>query len=77
MHGHQLRAIEPNKKISGFTVYSFDSNTAVSKSIDDYKINAEKATSTNATIMTVIFMLVIPFGLVIVAVIVYKLRKNL
>ncbi len=48
-----------------------------SKSIDDYKINAEKATSTNATIMTVIFMLVIPFGLVIVAVIVYKLRKNL
>ena len=37
MRGHQLRAIEPNKKISGFTVYSFDSNAAVSKSIDEYQ----------------------------------------
>ena len=48
-----------------------------SKPIDSYKIDSEKVTSTNNTIMTVIFMVVVPLGLVIAAVVVYKLRKNL
>jgi len=37
LHGHQLRSIEPNTKKNGFTVFSFDSNNAVSKSIDEYQ----------------------------------------
>lgn len=48
-----------------------------SKKIDDYSIDATKATSSNATIMTVVFMVVIPLGLVIAATVVYRLRKNL
>lgn len=51
--------------------------TVESKPIDDYSIDATKATSTNATIMIVIFMIVIPFGLVATATIVYNRRKNL
>ena len=48
-----------------------------SKAIDDYSIRTSVLTSTNTTIMTVVFMIVVPLGLVIAATVVYKLRKNL
>ena len=51
--------------------------TVQSKPIDDFSIDATKATSTNVTVMIIIFMIVIPLGLVATATIVYHRRKNL
>ena len=47
------------------------------KLVDNYSIDSTKATASNATIILVIFMIIIPLALVSMAVIVYTKRKNL
>lgn len=48
-----------------------------SKPLDDYSIDSTKVTSSNASVMTIVFMVVVPLALVVVAAIVYNKRKNL
>jgi hypothetical protein len=47
------------------------------KTVDNFSLDTTKVTSTNATIMMIIFMIVIPVVLVAMAVIIYTKRKNL
>jgi hypothetical protein len=47
------------------------------KDVDNFSIDATKATSSTATLMLVIFMIVIPVILISMAVIIYMKRKNL
>ena len=47
------------------------------KSINNYKIDASKVTTTSVSVMTVCFMMIIPITFVIIAVAVYTRRKNL
>lgn len=48
-----------------------------SKTVDNFELDVQKATSSKATLMMVIFMIIIPVILVAMAVIVYAKRKNL
>ena len=48
-----------------------------SKPLDDYSIDSTKVTSSNASVMTIVFMVVVPLALVVVAAVVYNKRKNL
>ena len=47
------------------------------KSINLYKLDASKITTTSVSVMTVCFMMIIPISLVIVAVAVFTRRKNM
>ncbi len=47
LQGHQLRGIEPNTKKAGFSVFSFDSNRAISQSIDEYQKYKKAKEQTN------------------------------
>ena len=47
------------------------------KNVDDFSLDAQKSTTSIATIMLVVFMIIIPLILVSMAIIVYTKRKNL
>jgi len=51
--------------------------SVAARELDDYSIDSDKATSTAVSVMTIVFMVVIPLGMVIAATIVYQKRKNL
>ncbi|MBP5262151.1 MAG: GldG family protein [Clostridiales bacterium] len=63
------------KDVSGMDQYN--SLVIATKPLDDYSIDTTKVTSTNVSVMTIVFMVVIPLALVIAATIVYNKRKNL
>ena len=54
-----------------------DALEIASKPLDDYSLDQTKVTGSAQTMVLVIFMIVIPLGLVIAAAIVYNRRKNL
>nr|MCR4689020.1 hypothetical protein [Saccharofermentans sp.] len=54
-----------------------DSLEIVSKPLDDYGLDETKVTSSAKTTVLIVFMIVIPLGLIIAAAIVYNRRKNL
>lgn len=54
-----------------------DSIEIAPKALDDYSIDTTKATSSTVSTLIIVFMVVIPLGLVIFATIVYNKRKNL
>ncbi|SCW27815.1 ABC-type uncharacterized transport system [Ruminococcaceae bacterium YRB3002] len=56
---------------------NFNNLQVDSKPLDDYSFDSTKATASNASVMTVIFMIIIPLALVIAAAVVYAKRKNL
>ena len=54
-----------------------DQLSIATKSVDNFSLDSSKATTSNSTLVLVIFMMVIPIALVALAVIVYMKRKNL
>ncbi len=63
------------KDVSGLNEYN--SLIISTKPLDDYSIDTTKVTSSNVSVMTIVFMVVIPLALVIAATIIYSKRKNL
>lgn len=49
----------------------------ITRNVDNYSLDKEKSTTSVATAMLIVFMIVIPVALVALAVIVYSKRKNL
>ena len=64
-----IRKLTASKSVSSI-------NVAV-KDVDNFALDNTKATTSSATMIMVIFMIVIPFILVGLAVVVYTKRKNL
>ncbi len=54
-----------------------DALQITSKPLDDYSIDQTKATGSAQTTVLIVFMIVIPLGLIIAAAVVYNRRKNL
>ncbi|MBR3463146.1 MAG: GldG family protein [Clostridiales bacterium] len=56
---------------------NFNSLNIATKNVNSYSLDADRVTTSNSTLMLIIFMIIIPFLLVSVAVIIYSKRKNL
>ncbi len=64
-----IRELSDNKPFNALNVPT--------KNIDDFSLDASKATTSTSTVMLIIFMIIIPIVMIALAVIVYVKRKNL
>lgn len=64
-----IRELSDNKPFNALNVPT--------KNIDDFSLDASKATTSTSTVMLIVFMIIIPVVMIAMAVIVYAKRKNL